>query len=231
MARLEAEASAFTYLLGREDLIPAPEPDYLFSHPALTWTTRGRIITSLLQEAWDASWPLEYVVGSINLLDRTMSLRASLLREEDEFEVLAASAMTIGFKFYDREMEYIIFQAMAAWLQIEPKTLLAQELATIDDLGFCIRPSNAASFTTLVLDILRKKGLPNSDLEMTRAISMCLVMRTLTNHEFLKYKPSQVGTQCVYLALHIHLTPLWILDISEYSGYTQEDLAAVRDEM
>ncbi|KAJ3003164.1 G2/mitotic-specific cyclin [Thoreauomyces humboldtii] len=207
-----------------------PDPDYMETvQNSVTWQQREVLVDWLIEISHCISIQPETLFTAVNILDRFMSQRAV---SEKKLQLVGLAALFIACKYEEVQAPAIKTLLYYTDGAVSYDSLLAAERYILKVLRFGIMASLCFRLSyPSPMSFLRRCSKADDYDQTTRILAKYFMEITLLDHIFLSTHPSKVAAAAMYLARDATRKGEWSDVLNFYSGYTEDELYPVVEDM
>ncbi|RMD41125.1 hypothetical protein DV735_g3978, partial [Chaetothyriales sp. CBS 134920] len=194
-----------------------PNPQYMEHQDDLEWKMRGILVDWLIEVHIRFRLLPETLFLAVNIIDRFLSAKIVPL---DKLQLVGITAMFIASKYEEVLPPHVGNFVHVADDGFTVDEVLRAERYTLSTLKYDLSYPNPMNF-------LRRISKADKYDIQTRTIGKYLMEISLVDHRFLEYRQSHVAAASMYLARLILDRGEWSSTLSQFSGYTEQEIMPV----
>ncbi|RMZ92456.1 hypothetical protein DV736_g352, partial [Chaetothyriales sp. CBS 134916] len=194
-----------------------PNANYMEHQDDLEWKMRGILVDWLIEVHIRFRLLPETLFLAVNIVDRFLSAKVVPL---DKLQLVGITAMFIASKYEEVLPPHVGNFVHVADDGFTVDEVLSAERYTLSTLKYDLSYPNPMNF------LRRISKADNYDIH-TRTIGKYLMEISLVDHRFLEYRQSHVAAASMYLARMILDRGEWGPTLSQFSGYTEQEILPV----
>ncbi|KAK5073931.1 G2/mitotic-specific cyclin [Lithohypha guttulata] len=198
-----------------------PNPQYMDHQDDLEWKMRGILVDWLIEVHMRFRLLPETLFLAVNIIDRFLSQKVVPL---DKLQLVGITAMFIASKYEEVLSPHVGNFTHVADDGFSVDEVLAAERYTLSTLKYDLSYPNPMNF------LRRISKADNYDIQ-TRTLGKYLTELSLVDHRFLEYRQSHIAAAAMYLARMILERGPWDVTLTQFAGYTEDDIIPVFDIM
>ena len=185
---------------------------------------RGVLVDWLVEVHWKFKLYPETLFLTVNLLDRFLSVKPNLVR--NQLQLVGVTCLLIAAKFddiYAPEIKDIVHICDKTYKKEE---ILSMEVLILNTLNFRITSPSALLF------LLRMAKIARCDERQFYLAQYCLELAMADYHLWTTHSASQLAAATLFLSSKLlRKSPAWAPALQEMSGYTESQLKSIAKEI